>query len=84
MLHSLTALCTLYFICCSIAKFVLAIFLPPLAVLMHKGQIDTDFWINLILTIIIYLVSRVAAVLDNSHDVLEYTLVERLFGANFR
>jgi len=40
-----------------LCKIIVAIFVPPLAVVMHKGTLDTDFWLNLILTIIFYVVS---------------------------
>ncbi|MGL5890704.1 MAG: YqaE/Pmp3 family membrane protein [Bacteroidia bacterium] len=31
---------------------ILCILLPPVAVYLIKGDIDTDFWINLVLTLL--------------------------------
>lgn len=38
----------------SILQIILAIFLPPVAVAMGKG-LSSDFWINLILTLIFFI-----------------------------
>lgn len=35
----------------SLLQIILAIFLPPVAVLLDKG-VSSDFWINLLLTIL--------------------------------
>jgi len=42
---------------------VLAIFLPPLAVYLHQGEINTKFWISLILTLLGWLPGMVYALL---------------------
>lgn len=34
---------------------ILAILLPPLAVYLHEGEINTKFWISLLLTILFWL-----------------------------
>jgi len=34
---------------------ILAILLPPLAVYLHEGQINTKFWISLLLTILFWI-----------------------------
>lgn len=34
---------------------ILAIFLPPLAVYLHQGEINTKFWISLVLTLIFWI-----------------------------
>lgn len=34
---------------------ILAILLPPLAVYLHQGEINTKFWISLILTLLFWL-----------------------------
>lgn len=34
---------------------ILAILLPPLAVYLHQGEINTKFWISLILTLLFFL-----------------------------
>lgn len=34
---------------------ILAILLPPLAVYLHQGEINTKFWISLLLTLIFWL-----------------------------
>lgn len=34
---------------------ILAILLPPLAVYLHQGEINTKFWISLILTLLLWL-----------------------------
>jgi uncharacterized membrane protein YqaE (UPF0057 family) len=34
---------------------LLCIFLPPLAVYLHEGEINTRFWISLILTLLLWL-----------------------------
>jgi uncharacterized membrane protein YqaE (UPF0057 family) len=33
-----------------VIQVILCFFIPPLAVYMKKGKIDSDFWINLILS----------------------------------
>jgi len=33
-----------------VLQIILCFFIPPLAVYLKKGQIDSDFWINLVLT----------------------------------
>ncbi|MBK7885425.1 MAG: YqaE/Pmp3 family membrane protein [Chitinophagaceae bacterium] len=34
---------------------ILAILLPPLAVYLHQGEINTKFWISLLLTLLFWL-----------------------------
>ena len=34
---------------------ILAILLPPLAVYLHEGEINTKFWIDLLLTILFFI-----------------------------
>ncbi|MBI1780344.1 MAG: YqaE/Pmp3 family membrane protein [Sphingobacteriales bacterium] len=34
---------------------ILAILLPPLAVYLHEGEINTKFWISLLLTILFWI-----------------------------
>jgi len=34
---------------------ILAILLPPLAVYLHQGEINTKFWISLILTLLFFI-----------------------------
>mmetsp|Transcript_4755 Transcript_4755/g.11237 ORF Transcript_4755/g.11237 Transcript_4755/m.11237 type:complete len:83 (-) Transcript_4755:204-452(-) len=44
-----------------LCKIIVAIFVPPLAVVMHKGTLDTDFWLNLLLTLLIFLPGMIHA-----------------------
>jgi len=44
-----------------ILLIMLAILLPPIAVLVHKG-VSKPFWIDLILTILLYLPGQIYAV----------------------
>jgi uncharacterized membrane protein YqaE (UPF0057 family) len=37
-----------------VLKIVLAIFIPPLAVYLHEGKITGNFWINLVLTFVLF------------------------------
>jgi uncharacterized membrane protein YqaE (UPF0057 family) len=37
-----------------VLKIVLAIFIPPLAVYLHEGKITNNFWINLVLTLVLF------------------------------
>ena len=39
----------------TILLVILAILLPPLAVYLHQGEINTKFWISLLLTILFWL-----------------------------
>ncbi|TDH29349.1 YqaE/Pmp3 family membrane protein [Segetibacter sp. 3557_3] len=34
---------------------ILALLLPPLAVYLHQGEINTKFWISLLLTLVFFL-----------------------------
>jgi uncharacterized membrane protein YqaE (UPF0057 family) len=36
-----------------VVKIIIAIFIPPLAVYLHKNKIDKDFWIDLVLWFVI-------------------------------
>ncbi len=38
-----------------VLQVVLCFFIPPLAVYLKKGTIDSDFWINLVLTFLAFL-----------------------------
>jgi len=40
---------------------ILAILLPPLAVYLHEGRINTKFWIDLVLTLIFWLPGMIYA-----------------------
>jgi uncharacterized membrane protein YqaE (UPF0057 family) len=42
---------------------ILAILLPPLAVYLHQGEINTKFWISLILTLLLWLPGIIYALL---------------------
>jgi uncharacterized membrane protein YqaE (UPF0057 family) len=42
---------------------ILAILLPPLAVYLHQGEINTKFWISLILTLLFFLPGVIYALL---------------------
>lgn len=42
---------------------ILAILLPPLAVYLHQGEINTKFWISLLLTLIFWLPGIVYALI---------------------
>ncbi|SER45874.1 YqaE/Pmp3 family membrane protein [Neolewinella agarilytica] len=42
---------------------ILAVLLPPVAVLVHQGELNTKFWIALILTLLLYLPGLIYALL---------------------
>ena len=42
---------------------ILALLLPPLAVYLHQGEINTKFWISLLLTILFFLPGVIYALL---------------------
>ncbi|MBC6994013.1 YqaE/Pmp3 family membrane protein [Lewinella lacunae] len=42
---------------------ILAILLPPVAVLVHQGELNSKFWIALILTLLFYLPGLIYALL---------------------
>ena len=42
---------------------ILAILLPPLAVYLHEGEINTKFWIDLLLTLLFYLPGMIYALI---------------------
>jgi uncharacterized membrane protein YqaE (UPF0057 family) len=42
---------------------ILAILLPPLAVFLHQGEINTKFWISLLLTLLFFLPGVIYALL---------------------
>ena len=42
---------------------ILAILLPPLAVYLHQGEINTKFWISLLLTLLFFLPGVIYALL---------------------
>lgn len=37
-----------------VVQIILCIFIPPLAVYLKEGKIGTNFWINLVLTIVLF------------------------------
>ena len=39
----------------TLLQVILAILLPPLAVYLHEGEINTKFWIDLILTLLFFI-----------------------------
>jgi uncharacterized membrane protein YqaE (UPF0057 family) len=45
----------------TILLVILAILLPPLAVYLHQGEINTKFWIALLLTILFWLPGEIYA-----------------------
>jgi uncharacterized membrane protein YqaE (UPF0057 family) len=47
----------------TILLVVLAILLPPLAVYLHQGEINTKFWISLLLTILFWVPGIIYALL---------------------
>lgn len=47
----------------NIIALIFAILLPPLGVFLHQGEINTKFWISLILTLLGYVPGQVYAVL---------------------
>lgn len=47
----------------TLLQIVLAIFIPPLAVYLHEGEINNRFWISVLLTILGYLLFGFAGVL---------------------
>ncbi len=42
---------------------ILAILLPPLAVFLHEGEINSKFWIDLVLTLLFYLPGLIYALI---------------------
>ena len=42
---------------------ILAILLPPLAVYLHEGEINSKFWLDLILTLLFYLPGMIYALI---------------------
>jgi uncharacterized membrane protein YqaE (UPF0057 family) len=42
---------------------ILAILLPPLAVYLHEGEVNTKFWISLLLTLLLWLPGVIYALL---------------------
>jgi uncharacterized membrane protein YqaE (UPF0057 family) len=47
----------------TILLVILAILLPPLAVYLHQGEINTKFWISLLLTLLFWLPGVVYALI---------------------
>lgn len=47
----------------NILALIFAILLPPLGVFLHQGEINTKFWISLILTLLGYVPGQIYAVL---------------------
>ncbi|WP_198664974.1 YqaE/Pmp3 family membrane protein [Lewinella sp. IMCC34191] len=47
----------------TILLVILAILLPPVAVLVHQGEINSKFWIALLLTLLFYLPGLIYALL---------------------
>ncbi|OAV45925.1 hydrogenase expression protein [Lewinella sp. 4G2] len=46
-----------------ILLIILAILLPPLAVFLHQGEINTKFWISLVLSLLFFLPGVIYALL---------------------
>ncbi len=44
-------------------EVILAIFIPPLAVYLHEGEINNRFWISLVLTLLVWLPGVIYALL---------------------
>ncbi len=44
-------------------ELILAIFIPPLGVFLHEGGITTNFWIDLLLTLLFFLPGMIFAIL---------------------
>ncbi|THH40745.1 YqaE/Pmp3 family membrane protein [Neolewinella litorea] len=47
----------------TILLVILAILLPPVAVLVHQGELNSKFWIALLLTLLFYLPGLIYALL---------------------
>lgn len=47
----------------NIVALIFAILLPPLGVFLHQGEINTKFWISLVLTLLGYVPGQIYAVL---------------------
>jgi uncharacterized membrane protein YqaE (UPF0057 family) len=47
----------------TLLKVIIAIFIPPLAVYLHEGEITNRFWISVLLTVLGYLLFGFAGVL---------------------
>ena len=37
-----------------ILKIIIALFIPPLAIYLHEGKITTNFWIDLVLWVLLF------------------------------
>ena len=37
-----------------VVKIIIAIFIPPLAVYLHEGKITKNFWIDLVLWVVLF------------------------------
>ena len=47
----------------TILLVILALFIPPLAVFLHQGEINGKFWLNLILTLLLFLPGLIHALI---------------------
>jgi uncharacterized membrane protein YqaE (UPF0057 family) len=43
-----------------VVKIVIALFIPPLAIYLHKNKIDKDFWIDLALWVFLFGIGGIA------------------------
>ncbi|KAA3438827.1 YqaE/Pmp3 family membrane protein [Rufibacter hautae] len=46
-----------------IVEILLAIFIPPLGVFLHEGEVNSRFWISLLLTLLFFLPGVIYALL---------------------
>jgi len=46
-----------------IVLIILAIFIPPLAVYLHQGEVNSKFWISLVLTLLFWLPGMIYSLL---------------------
>jgi uncharacterized membrane protein YqaE (UPF0057 family) len=37
-----------------VVQIIVALFIPPLAVYMKEGKVGTNFWINVVLTVLLF------------------------------
>ncbi|MBU2609478.1 MAG: YqaE/Pmp3 family membrane protein [Chloroflexi bacterium] len=37
-----------------VVKIIIALFIPPLAVYLHEGKVTKNFWINIVLCILLF------------------------------
>ena len=37
-----------------VVKIIIALFIPPLAVYLHEGKVTNNFWINIVLWVLLF------------------------------